>query len=323
MVIQVEKIMAEHELHQRAEHEEQYSYGSAFCNGQYVPIQEASVPLMDAGFLHADAAYDVVTVSRGAFFRLDDHLDRMEASCQKFFLENPYSREEVREILTNLVKLTGLKDAYVWWAVTRGPLSSASRKNPVLQQNAMFAFVSPYFFQADDERRTNGLEILISKHYNRISEKAVDPTAKNFHWMDMKLGLYEARSQDKDWVVLTDGNGYLTEAAGANIFAIKNNEIYTPDSGCLEGITRRTVIELANELGVKTHITKVKEDELLEADEAFTSSSAGGVMPIQTVDEVVLPIAPTNENSLAAKLHDLYWTKRWDGWLATKINYDS
>ncbi|NUF35808.1 branched-chain amino acid--2-keto-4-methylthiobutyrate aminotransferase, partial [Acinetobacter oleivorans] len=75
--------------------------------------------------------------------------------------------------------------------------------------------------------------------------------------------------------------------------------------------------------GVKTHITKVKEEELLEADEAFTSSSAGGVMPIQTVDDVVLPVAPTNENSLAAKLHDLYWTKRWDGWLATKINYGS
>lgn len=321
MVIQVQKIMEEDQAHQRAVHDESYSYGSAFCNGKYVPIQEASVPLTDAGFLHADAAYDVVTVSRGEFFRLDDHLDRMEKSCEKFVLNNPYSREEVKEILTNLVKLTGLKDAYVWWSVTRGPLSSASRKNPSIQQNAMFAFVSPYFFQADDERRTNGLEILISKKYKRISDKAVDPTAKNFHWMDMKLGLFEARGQNKDWVVLTDEDNYLTEAAGANIFLIKNKVLYTPDSGCLEGITRKTAIELATELGLEVKICKIKADELLQADEAFTSSSAGGIMPIQMVDDTKLPITPQNKDSIAARLHDLYWEKRWSGWLGTPVDY--
>lgn len=321
MIIQVQKIMEEDINHQRTEHDESYSYGSAFCNGKYVPIQEASVPLTDAGFLHADAAYDVVTVSKGSFFRLDDHLDRMEKSCQKFVLTNPYSREEVKDILTNLVKLTGLKDAYVWWCVTRGPLNSASRKNPSLQQNAMFAFVSPYFFQADDERRSNGLEVLISKKYKRISEKAVDPTAKNFHWMDMKLGLFEARSENKDWVILTDENDYLTEAAGANIFLIQNNEIFTPDSGCLEGITRKTTFELAQELGIKVNICKVKAEQLLQADEAFTSSSAGGIMPIQSVDDINLPITPQNKNSIAARLHDAYWEKRWNGWLGTPINY--
>ncbi|MDH2528297.1 aminotransferase class IV [Acinetobacter baumannii] len=320
MIIQVQSIMQNDENHQRLDSNPKYDYGSAFCNGEFLPIQEASVPLTDAGFLHADAAYDVVTVSKGAFFRLEDHLDRMEASCKKFLLNNPYSREEVKDILNKLVALTGLKDAYVWWAVTRGPLNSASRKNPSLQQNAMFAFVSPYFFQADDETRTNGFDMLISKKYKRISHKAVDPTAKNFHWMDMKLGIYEARSFNKDWVVLTDDEDNLTEAAGANIFIVKNNEVYTPDIGCLEGITRKTVIDLCNELGIKVHVETVSAQQLLDADEAFTSSSAGGIMPIKTVDDVELK-SPLDPSSLTAKLHDLYWTKRWSGWLNTSVQY--
>ena len=115
----------------------------------------------------------------------------------------------------------GLKDAYVWWCVTRGPLS-VDRRDRSAMKNAMFAFAVPFFFQADDEVRTRGSNLLISKRYNRISAKAVDPTAKNFHWMDMKLALFEAMTQEKDWAVLVDEHDNLTEAAGANVFFVKN-----------------------------------------------------------------------------------------------------
>jgi branched-chain amino acid aminotransferase len=318
-IIQVQQIMREHPLHSRAPHESRYEDGSAFCGGNYVPITEATVPLVDAGFLHADAAYDVVTVSRGNFFRLDDHLKRMEESSAKFFLENPFNREQVKEILHNLVRNAGLKDAYVWWCVTRGPLSVDRRERSAMK-NAMFAFAVPFFFQSDDEVRTRGSNLLISKRYNRISPKAVDPTAKNFHWMDMKLALFEAAEQKKDWAILVDEDDNLTEAAGANVFFVKSGELYTPAEGCLLGITRQSVFDIAAELGIKVNIGKYTATQLRQADEAFTSSSAGGIMPISSVDNQRLG-NHDGPGPISEKIHNLYWEKRWAGWHSQPAEY--
>jgi branched-chain amino acid aminotransferase len=319
-IIQVEKIMQEDSSHARLPHDVRFEGGSAFMNGEYVGIHEATVPIVDMGFMHADAAYDVVTVSGGAFFRLDDHLERMEASCKKFRLENPYGREEVRKILSELVRLSGLRDAYVWWCVTRGLMSGGDRSNLDHYQNCLYAFAIPYLFIADDEKRNRGLDLIISKQYIRIPAKAVDPTAKNFHWMDMKLSLFEARDQGKDWSVLVDSEGYLTESPGANIFLVKNGELFTPDTGCLEGVTRKSVLELAAEAGVKANVVRLPKEALLEADEAFTSTSAGGISPINSVDGLVLGGA-TGYGPLTEKLHNLYWERRWSGWHATPVEY--
>jgi branched-chain amino acid aminotransferase len=318
-IIEVQKIFSEHPEHARAPHEDRFKDGSAFCQGRHVPVGEAAVPLVDAGFLHADLAYDVVTVSKGNFFRLDDHLDRMERSCEKFFLQNPHGREEVREILHEMVRNAGLKDAYVWWCVTRGPLST-DRRNASAIKNAMFAFAVPYFFQSSDEVRARGSDIIISKKYKRIAADAVDPTAKNSHWMDMKLGLYEAGRQKKDWVVLVDRDNNLTEAAGANIFFVKDGELCTPAEGCLLGLTRQSVFDLASELGLKVNTGTFSAQQLLDADEAFTSSSAGGIMPVRSVDDQ--PIGKHGgPGPITEKLHDLYWRKRWNGWHAEPVSY--
>lgn len=180
--------MREYAQHARALYEPDYEHGSALCNGRCVPIDQGAVLITDPGFLHADAAYDVVTVSRGSFFRLEVHLSRMERSCERFLLSNPYSRDQVREIHNNLVAKSGMKDAYVWWSVTRGVIERPGRRvDPTRYDIKMYAFVAPYFFQAGDETRNRGFSILISKRYRRIPPESVDPTAENFHWMDMKL----------------------------------------------------------------------------------------------------------------------------------------
>lgn len=321
-LIQAQKVMQEDPVHARLPHDEKYTLGSAFINGEYKGIHEAAIPIVDMGFMHADAAYDVVTVSKGEFFRFDDHLARMEASCSKFALKNPYTREQTKEILTNLIKLAGTKDAYVWWCVTRGMMSGGDRGNLAAYDNCMYAFVVPYLFIADDAKRNRGLDLLISCKYIRIPVHAVDPTAKNFHWMDMKLALFEAREHGKDWSVLTDSEGYLTESPGANIFLIKDGELYTPDSGCLEGITRKTVLDLAKELGVPAHITRVHKQQLVNADEAFICSSAGAIAPVNSVDGKVLG-GIAGPGPLTGKFHDLYWEKRWSGWHGVPVDYDT
>lgn len=322
-IIQAEHIMLNDPAHVRVVYEPKYSHGSAFINGTYVDLDNAAIPMADLGFTQADACYDVVSVSKGYLFRLEDHLERFEGACAKFQLTNPYTKTQTTEILTNLIKQAGAKEAYVWWAVTRGFMpDGGDRINPKAYENRFYAFVVPYVFISDDEQRARGIDLLVSKHYIRIPPEAVDPTAKNFHWMDLKLSLFEAKVADKEWSVLCDASGYLTEAPGSNIFLIKDGALYTPDSGCLEGITRKTTLELAKEIGMPIHVERVHVEQLLNADEAFLTSTAGGIMPINTVDDTVLG-GKAGPGELTTQLHNLYWTKRWDGWLGTAVDYST
>jgi branched-chain amino acid aminotransferase len=318
-IIQAQHIIEHDPRHARRPHDPRYEAGSAFTQGAYRPIGEGVVPIQDAGFIHADAAYDVVSASRGFIFRLSDHLERFDASCRKFRLRNPYSDAETVEILTNLVRLTGLKDAYIWWAVTRGQLAGHDRARS-RYVNQFYAFVTPYSFILDDETRTRGANLYVSEQFVRIPARSVDPTAKNFHWMDLKLSIFEAVRAGSDWSVLTDGNGNLTEAPGCNVFVVKKGVLSTPATGCLEGITRRTVFDLAQELGIRVDATTVKVEDLLGADEAFLTSTAGGIMPAARVNGHPLG-GRTGPGEITTRLHDLYWEKRWGGWLGQPIDY--
>jgi branched-chain amino acid aminotransferase len=319
-IIQAQHIMESEPLHARAPHDPRYAAGSAYTQDTYRPIGEGVVPIQDAGFIHADAAYDVVSASRGYLFRMGDHIERFNESCRKFELENPYSDARTIEILTNLVKLTGLKDAYIWWAVTRGELTGDRTRPHYI--NRFYAFVTPYSYIMDDEHRTRGANLYVTDRFIRIPAKAVDPTAKNFHWMDLKLSIFEALRAGHDWSVLTDGNGNLTEAPGCNVFVIKNGVLKTPAAGCLEGITRKTVFDLARELGLPVEVTAVRAQELIDADEAFLTSTAGGIMPAARVND--RPLGGRNgPGEITTALHNLYWEKRWAGWLGDAIDYST
>lgn len=318
-ILEVENHFNTHPDHARGPHDSRFGNGSAFTQDAFRPIEEGVVPITDTGFIHADAAYDVVSASGGYLFRMQDHLKRFTASCEKFSLVNPYSEAETEEILHELVRLTGLKDAYIWWAVTRGELEGD--RASASYRNKFYAFVTPYVFIHGDKLRTRGARLKVSTDYVRIPPESVDPTAKNFHWMDMKLSILEARGAGAEWSVLTDGANHLTEAPGCNIFVLHGEVLKTPARGCLEGITRQTVFDLAAEVGVPTAATTVTVDELLEADEVFLTSTAGGVMPVALVNDRALG-GRNGPGPLTTELHNLYWKKRWSGWLGDPINYE-
>ena len=320
-IIEAQKIITSDPNHARAPYAPEYENGSAYTQDTYRPIEQGVVPITDAGFIHADAAYDVVSASAGFMFRMQDHIERFTASCEKFGLVNPYSKQETVEILHNLVKLAGLKDAYIWWAVTRGELEGGDRVR-ARYKNKFYAFVTPYMFIHGDEMRVRGTRVKISEDYIRIPPEAVDPTAKNFHWMDMKLSIFEAIRSGAEWSVLTDAQGHLTEAPGCNVFLIKDGILKTPDSGCLEGITRQTVFELADELNLGLEVAKVPAQQLVDADEAFLTSTAGGIMPIAFVNDRALG-GQNGPGELTTALHNLYWEKRWSGWLGDAIDYET
>ncbi|HTO56219.1 MAG TPA: aminotransferase class IV, partial [Pseudomonadales bacterium] len=159
-ITQAEHIMETDPRHARLPHDPRYDAGTAYTQDAYRPIGEAMVPIQDAGFIHADAAYDVVSASRGYVFRMKDHIERFNESCRKFELRNPYSDAQTIEIMTNLVKLAGLKDAYMWWAVTRGQMEGERTRPRYV--NRFYAFVTPYSYIMHDAERTRGANLYVS-----------------------------------------------------------------------------------------------------------------------------------------------------------------
>ncbi len=294
-----------------------YADGAAFIEGAYVPIAEARIPVTDWGFTRSDVTYDVVHVWGGQFFRLEDHLERFERSAASMHLTLPHTRESMREILSECVRLSGLREAYVEMGCTRGIPAPGSR-DPRTATNRFFAFAVPFIWVATEEQRTRGLHLIISQ-IQRIPPESVDPRAKNFHWGDLTRGLFEAFERGGETVVLSDGAGNVTEGPGFNLFMVKGGAVFTPARGVLEGITRRTVIELCEEAGLPLHAEPVPAEAVRGADEVFLSSTAGGVLPVTRVDGQ--PLGDGTPGPITNRLRELYWSKKEAGWHGTPIAY--
>ena len=295
-----------------------YADGAAFVDGRFVPVAEARVPILDWGFLRSDATYDVAHVWRGSFFRLEDHLDRFERSMDHLRLSLPYDRSEIRDILVECVRLSGLRDAYAEVICTRGIPRPGSR-DPRDCENRFYAFVVPFIWIADPEKQEWGLHAVISSK-RRIAPESVDPTVKNYHWLDLETGLLESYDRGGETVILVDAEDNVVEGAGFNVFAVKNGTLSTPDRGVLEGVTRKTVIEVAAEDGVPLEARPVPADEIRHADEVFLSSTAGGVIPVTTVDGEV--VGNGKPGPVTRRLREAYWELHDDPRFSLPVRYD-
>ena len=294
-----------------------FSNGVAFIEGEYVAIAEAKIPLLDWGFLHSDATYDVAHVWRGRFFRIDDYIDRFHASMEKLRMSVPYDREQIRSIMFELARLSGLRDAYVEIICTRGMPAPGSR-DPRTCENRFLAFAIPFVWIADNALRAKGLNLLISRQ-QRIPPESVDTRIKNYHWLDMVMALFEAYDRGADTAVLVDAQGNLVEGPGFNIFVRHGDTVTTPSRGVLEGVTRETILELLTREGIPVIQGPLPPDTARSADEAFITSTAGGVMPVTRI--AGQPVGDGKPGSLTAKLNDAYWTLHEDNEYNTEVEY--
>ena len=163
-----------------------------------------------------------------------------------------------------------------------------------------------------------GLHLIIS-HWQRIPPESVDSTVKNYHWLDMVMGLFEAYDRGGETVVVVDANGNLVEGPGFNVFAVNGSTLTTPGQGVLEGMTRRTTIELAPEYSYEVVQRNLPADEALAADEVFITTTAGGLIPITKIDgQAIGTGAP---GPVTRKLKNRYWEVHEDPRYTSKIDY--
>ena len=296
------------------------SKGAAWMRGKVMPIHEASLPLNDWGLTRSDITYDVVPVIDGAFFRLTDYLNRFEASMKDMRLDPKLSRDEIQKALTDMVSKSGLRNAYVSMVCSRGVPNVAGSRNPKDCDNHFFAWCVPYVNIIKPEIAKNGASAWISDTVKRIPEDSVNPRNKNYHWGDLTKGLFEAKDNDAETVILVNHQDCVTEGPGFNVFAVKDGKVITSDHGVLEGISRQTILDICDELSLEKEVRPISREEFMEADEIFLTTSSGGVVPITKVNDRVFSNDAPGE--MTVKLMECYWNWTKNDNLRIEITYN-
>jgi branched-chain amino acid aminotransferase len=296
-----------------------WSKGAAYLDGNFMPIGEAKVPLTDWAYRRSDVVYDVVSVWDGQFFRLDDHIARFRRSIQRYRFTPRESDEEIRKILHRIVAMSGLRSAYVAMDCLRGQAGLGVRV-PSKARNYIACYAAPFTSLVPEDHLARGLQLAISS-IPRIPHECVDATAKNFHWGDMNMAMFEAEEKGADFPVLLDFNGNLTEGPGFNVFIVQDGVVATPDYNMLEGVSRLSVLELCAELGIDVQVRPISAEEVRDADEIFVTSTAGGVIGASRIDGRIMN--NDRPGPISEELRAMYWEKRKSGWHAEPVRYDA
>ncbi len=292
--------------------------GIAWVNGEFQPLSEAKLSLLDWGFVRGDCTYDVASVFKGAFFRLDDHVDRFLSSMAKLRLTMPFDRDGLIDVMTECARRPGLRDAFVKMICTRGLQPPSFSRNPRDALNQLFVYSVPYTFFMTEEQRARGMRLHVAST-PRIPTECIDPTIKNYNRLDFVSGIFEAYDAGADQVVMPDMHGNITEGLGFNVFVIRDGRATSPGTGVLEGVTRKVVLELCEDIGLPARLGTVSVEDLLSADEAFLCTTAGGVVGITEVNGRTIANGMPRETT--RRLDDLYWAKHEDPAYITPIDY--
>jgi branched-chain amino acid aminotransferase len=217
------------------------------------------------------------------------------------------------------VRRSRLREAYVETVITRG-VPAPGERDPRRWTPRLYVYAIPYVWIVRPEQQELGTQVVVARDTRRIPTGSVDPTVKNFHWGDLVRSLFEAYDRDAWLAILLDSEGLVCEGAGFNVFAIVDGEVLTPSRGVLEGITRRTVIEIAEALGWTVHVGDIPASRLYRAQELFLTSTAGGVMPVATLDG--RPVGEGRPGPMSTAIRERYWELHRDPRYTLAVDYD-
>jgi len=260
-----------------------------WLNGEFVAWEDAKVHVLThalhygTGVFEGIRAYDT---ERGtAIFRHHDHLERLERSAGLYYMDLPYSREELREVTHELIGRNGLRSCYIRPLVYRGygPMGLDPMKNPVECSIAVWEWGS----YLGDAGKQHGIRAKVSS-WRRISEDALIPASKaSGQYLNSVLAKIESSKAGYEEAILLNDKGHVCEGTGENIFVVRDGVIHTPPhtASILDGINRRSVIQIAGDLGYEVVERDIARSELQLADEVFLTGTAAELVPVREIDD--------------------------------------
>ena len=269
-----------------------------FLNGEFLPLEEARVPVLDRGFIFGDGVYELVPVYSRVAFRLDEHLARLERSLGEVKIRNPYSRQRWREIIYQLVDAQPFEDQGVYFQVTRG-VAKRDHAFPRDVPPTVFMMANPLVNPPREQVEAGGAAVSAQDNrWLRCDIKSISLIG------NVLLRQVSAEAGAAETILFRDGK--LTEASASNVFIVKRGVIVSPpkSSLILPGITYDVVAELARASGVPLEFREIAEAEVRAADEIWVTSSSKEILAIVSLDG--RRIGDGRPGPLFRRLYELY-----------------
>jgi branched-chain amino acid aminotransferase len=261
-----------------------------WLNGEFVAWEDAKVHVLTHAMHYGTGVFEGIrayeTPQGTAIFRNQDHLARLEASAKLYYMDMPFPKEQLREVTHELIARNGFKSCYIRPLVWRGygPMGLNPLDNPV---EAMVAVWEWGAYLGEDGKR-NGVRARVSS-YRRISSESLIPHSKaSGQYLNSVLAKIESVKAGYEEAILLDDKGYVCEGTGENVFVIKDGVIHTPgqSDGILDGINRKSCIQIARDLGYDVVERNIARAELALADEVFLTGTAAELTPMREIDDI-------------------------------------
>ena len=262
--------------------------GFIWFDGKIVHSNEANVHVLThtlhygLGVFEGVRAYE--TPEGTKIFRLNDHTERLFSSAHAVDLEIPYSIDEINKAQVEIVKINKLKEAYIRPMCFYGSGSLGLRADDLKVHTIVAAWEWPSYMAPEVFEK--GIKVKISS-YKRERGNLVSRSKVNGNYVKSMMALKEALKEGYDEALLLDTQNYISEGSGENLFAVKNDELFTPSlDASLDGITRKAIISLAEELGMRVNVKDLSESDITSSDELFFTGTAAEVVPITQVNNL-------------------------------------
>lgn len=265
---------------------------TCYVNGEYVAAEEARVSAFDHGFLYGDGLFESMTVTNRRIFKFSEHLDRMERSARALRLELPESRERIAEIVKECVRRSQVDDVYLRVVVSRG--AGYPLLDPRVVEKATLAVLlhdpAPPAETGSSYRAKGAGLRLKTAGVRKVPSESFEARVKSLNYLNNVMARIEAVESGFDEAVLLDVRGFVAEAPGENIFVVKDGVLRTPNAhNVLDGITRKVVLEIAEQEGIPAEEADLTLYDLYTADECFLTSSFSRVHAVAEVDGRPIP----------------------------------
>lgn len=283
--------------------------GLIWLDGEMVPWREAKVHVLTHTLHYGLGVFEGVRAYRTpddgtCIFRLQEHTDRLFNSAKILAMSMPFDKETLNQAQKDVVRENGLEEGYLRPMCFYGSEGMGLRADNLKTHVMVAAWEWPSYM--DPEARDRGIKVRTSSFTRHHVNIAMCKAKANGNYINSMLALREALESGAEEALLLDNEGYVAEGSGENVFLIRDNRIYTPElTSCLDGITRRTIFTLAEEIGYQVEEKRITRDEVYIADEAFFTGTAAEVVPIRELDG--RPIGSGSRGPITGKLQAMYF----------------
>ncbi|MCB2081291.1 MAG: branched-chain amino acid aminotransferase [Hyphomicrobiales bacterium] len=266
--------------------------GYIWFDGKIVPWREATIHVLNHGLHYGSCVFEGERVYHGKVFKLNEHTERLHRSANLLGFALPFSVEALNRATEEIVQKQNIVDGYVRPVAWRGSEQMAILTTHSRIHVAIACWTWPAYYT--DEAKRKGAKLTIEKHWKRPAPDTA-PTASKAAGLYMigTITKNQAHAGGFQEALMTDWRGYIAETTSSNFFLVIGGELHTPIPDCfLDGITRRTVMELARKRGIKVVERHITLDELSTAQEAFMTGTAAEVTPVGSIDALTFTVGP-------------------------------